>query len=106
MAPANGHELDDDDYWTPREALRHVHALSCPYIRLQAEWDHAQPGELRHARRMLEKAQDGSLPWFQINDHPRNQLPPRIIWLRSGQLAANRAILRKLSALRTIERND
>jgi alpha/beta superfamily hydrolase len=104
MAPASGHSLEDDDYWTSREAVCHVGQLSCPYIRLQAEWDHAQPGELRHAYRMIHAAHGGTLPWFQINDHPRNQLPPRVRWIASGQLAAHRAILRKLEALHSLRR--
>ena len=106
MAPAMGHSLEDEDYWEPREAARHVERLSCPYLRLQAESDHAQPGELRHALRMLQGAQRGALPWFQINDHPRGQLPPRVRWIANGQLAANRAILQKLRGLRTVVRSS
>jgi hypothetical protein len=105
MAPANGHGLDDEDYWKPREAVQHVAELTCPYIRLQAEWDHAQPGELRHAIRMVQAADAGDLPWFQINDHPRRLLPPRVIWISSGQLAANRAILKKLAGLHNLRRS-
>ena len=104
MAPANGHKLTDDDYWYPREAVRNVPKLSCPYIRLQAEWDHAQPGELRHAQRMMQAAASGNLPWIQINQHPRNEVPPRVMWIGGGQLAANRAILEKLDGLRTVRR--
>lgn len=103
MAPAAGHTLDDEVYWQPREAARHVGRLRCPYVRLQAELDHAQPGETRHAMRMLHAAAEGHaagrLPWFQINDHPRDLVPPRPHWLRPGTLAANRAIQRKLRVL-------
>ncbi|MCA9687577.1 MAG: hypothetical protein KC457_35780, partial [Myxococcales bacterium] len=52
LEPAMGHALTDDRYWLPREAVRHLGELSCPYIRLQATNDHAQPGEVRHATRM------------------------------------------------------
>ncbi|MCK6502824.1 hypothetical protein L6R53_05405 [Myxococcota bacterium] len=107
MAPAAGHTLDDDVYWLPREAVRHLGRLRCPYVRLQAERDHAQPGETRHATRMLHAAAAaqaaGTLPWFQVNYHPRNELPPRPEWLRPGTLAARRALLRKLRVL-TAER--
>lgn len=99
MDPAAGHGLDDDDYWRPREAVRHVGQLRCGYVRLQALPDHAQPLELRHAERMMRAAQAGSLPWFQLNDHPRGDVPARPGWLPGGSLGANRAILRKLAAL-------
>jgi hypothetical protein len=111
MVPADGHTLDDDAYWNPREAVRHVGALRCGYVRLQAVPDHAQPEELRHAQRMMHAAsvglpnprrpvEPGTLPWFQLNDHPRGTVPPRPAWLRGGNAAANTAILRKLTALR------
>lgn len=100
MVPAAGHGLDDDDYWFPREAMRHVGRLRCGYVRLQADPDHAQPGEIRHATRMLNAAAAGEVPWFQLNDHPRGTVPPRPHWLHGGPLAANRALLRKLEALR------
>lgn len=103
LAPAMGHTLEDDLYWHPREAVRHVGQLRCAYVRLQAERDHAQPGETRHATRMVHAAAagqaEGRLPWFQINDHPRNELPPRPQWLKAGVRASNRAILRKLRVL-------
>ena len=99
MAPANGHSMEDDVYWHPREAVRHVGALKCGYLRLQAERDHAQPEEKRHATRMMRAAADGDLPWFQLNDHPRNELPPRPVWLPSGRLAMNRTMLRKVKTL-------
>jgi len=100
LAPAAGHSLDDDDYWHPREPARHVAGLRCGYLRLQAWPDHAQPGEVRHAERMVRAAASGALPWFQINDHPRGSLPPRPNWLGGGPWSANRVILRKLADLR------
>ncbi len=99
MTPALGHSMEDETWWRPREAVRHVGAMRCPYVRLQAELDHAQPGETRHAMRMLHAAAAGSLPWFQINDHPRGDVPPRPQWLPSGVLAANNALLRKIRTL-------
>ena len=101
LVPAAGHTLTDEDYWRPREAVRHVGGLRCAYVRLQAWPDHAQPGEVRHAERMVHAAAaGGALPWFQINDHPRRSIPPRPLWLAPGPWAANRAILRKLADLR------
>ena len=99
MAPAGGHTLEDEVYWRPREAVRHVGRLPCPYVRLQALRDHAQPGEHRHALRMIRAAADGRLPWLQLNDHPRGTVPERPVWLPSGRLATNRAILRKIRTL-------
>jgi hypothetical protein len=96
MAPAAGHDLDDEAYWEPREAVRHVGGLRCGYFRYQAERDHAQPGELRHAQRMMRAVSKGDLPWFQLNDHPRNSVPERPEYYPSGFRAANRILLRKI----------
>lgn len=106
MVPAAGHSLDDEDWWSPREAVAHVGALGCGYARLQAFPDHAQPEELRHARRMLEAARRGRPAWAQLNDHPRGTLPERPAWLAGGPLAANRAILQKLATLRQTMTSD
>jgi hypothetical protein len=97
MLPAMGHGLDDEAYWRPREAVRHVAGLRCGYFRFQAERDHAQPGELRHAQRMIRAAAEGELPWFQLNDHPRDQLPEQPVYYPSGYRAANRILLRKIA---------
>lgn len=103
LTPAAGHALTDDGYWHPREAVRHVAGLRCPYVRLQALPDHAQPTEVRHAQRMAHAAEAavgaGTMPWFQLNDHPRNSLPQRPSWLPGGPIAASRAIRRKLHTL-------
>jgi len=106
VTPAAGHALDDEGYWGPREAVAHVAKLRCPYIRVQALPDHAQPTEVRHALRMAHAAQraqrEGTLPWFQLNDHPRNEVPARPTWVDGGPIAASRTIRRKLSSLRTL----
>ena len=81
---------------TPREAVRWVGSLRCGYHRFQARRDHAQPGELRHAERMMRAAVAGRLPWFQLNDHPRNQLPERPEYHPPGFTVANRILLRKI----------
>ncbi len=100
LAPAAGHALDDDAYWSPREAVRHLGAARCAYIRLQAVPDHAQPDEVRHAFRAVRAALGGSARFVQLNDHPRGVLPDRPAWLRPGMPAANAAILGKLRELR------
>lgn len=99
LVPAAGHTLEDDTYWVPREATRTVGALRCGYVRMQALPDHAQPTETRHAMRMIRAAQAGTLPWFQLNDHPRGEVPERPNWLQGGPWAGNRALLRKVRTL-------
>jgi hypothetical protein len=93
MRPALGHGLEDEIYWQPREAVRHVADLSCGYLRIQAEVDHAQPGEFRHAQRMIEAAATGNLPWFRLNDHPAGECPASPRWYPGGRLQANRVML-------------
>ena len=97
MDPAMGHGLEDEAYWQPREAVRHVGRLACGYFRFQAHRDHAQPGEYRHAERMIRAASQGDLPWFQLNDHPRNTIPEHPEYFTSGYRAANRILLRKIA---------
>ncbi len=99
MAPAMGHNLEDEAYWKPREAVRHVGSLPCGYVRIQAERDHAQPGEFRHAERMIAACAEGTLPWFQLNDHPRGEAPIAPVWYAGGRTEANRVLLRHLDAL-------
>ena len=98
LLPADGHALDDEEYWCSREAVRHVGRLKCGYVRLQAAPDHAQLYDLRHARRLIDAAQ--TAPWFQLNNHPRGLRPDSPRWISGGPLAANRAILAKLAELR------
>lgn len=100
MAPAAGHALDDEGWWGPREPVRHVGRLRCAYVRLQAFPDHAQPGELRHAARLLHAAASRPAADVQINDHPRGEVPLRPTWLPGGPWSANRALLLALGSLR------
>lgn len=99
LAPADGHALDDEAYWRPREAVRHIGRIRCGYFRYQARRDHAQPGELRHAIRMMEAVRQGRAVWFQLNDHPRGTFPPIPRWYPSGTLAANRVLLSKIRSI-------
>ena len=97
--PAMGHQSTDESYWRSREAVRHVHAIGCGYVRLQASPDHAQPNELGHAHAMIQAAAAANLPWFQINHHPRNEHPTSPKWLPGGPLKANRALMRTIDKL-------
>ena len=99
MAPAMGHGLEDEVYWRPREAVRHVGQLGCGYLRVQAERDHAQPGEIRHAARMVNAAAGGRLPWFALNDHARGLVPASPELYPSGRSPANRVLLRWIGTL-------
>ncbi len=99
MDPALGHDLEDDAYWWPREATRHVGRADVPYLRYQSAVDHAQPGELRHAGRMIRAASEGGLPWFQLNDHPRGEVPAEPLWMPSGLPHARRWITRRVRDL-------
>jgi len=101
MTPAAGHTLEDEVYWKPREAVRHVAGLRCAYVRLQGARDHAQPDEIRHARRMMRAVSTpaSAVRWFQLNDHPRGIAPDRPSWLPSEHLAMNRIMLRKIATL-------
>jgi hypothetical protein len=99
MAPALGHSLEDEVYWRPREAVRWVGALPCGYQRIQSVRDHAQPGEVRHAARMIQAAAAGRVPWFRLNDHPMGLVPQSPELYPAGRLAANRILLRWIRQL-------
>jgi hypothetical protein len=99
LAPAMGHSLTDERYWTEREACQQASKLPCGYWRLQAQPDHAQAQDLRHCDRMLAAVAQGVLPWFQLNRHPRNHVPTRPLFLKGGRLSANRMILEALGRL-------
>lgn len=99
LAPAMGHSLKEDSYWTPREAQLHAPNLSCGYWRLQAQPDHAQGQDVRHSARMMAAVAQGQLPWFQLNRHRRNAQPERPVFVEGGRLAANRMILEAMGVL-------
>ncbi len=99
MAPALGHSLEDEVYWRPREAVRWVGELPCGYLRIQSVRDHAQPGEVRHAARMIQAAAGGRLPWFRLNDHEPGLVPGTPELYPPGRLTANRVLLRWIRQL-------
>ncbi len=99
MVPALGHSLKDEVYWRPREAVRWVGELPCGYLRIQSMRDHAQPGEVRHAARMIQAASSGRLSWFRLNDHAPGLVPTTPDFYRPGLLQANRILLRWIREL-------
>ena len=100
MTPALGHSMTDEVYWRPREAVQHVGELGCGYWRVQAQPDHAQSEDVRHASRMIQAANSGGLPWFKLNHHPRNEVPTSPRYFDGGRMAANRALLAIMGQLR------
>ena len=100
MIPTLGHKMDDEVYWRPREAVRHLSSLQCGYVRIQSNHDHAQGTSLFHFERMVEVLKGThELAWFQINDHKRNEVPASFEWVEKGRSAANKAILKKVEEL-------
>lgn len=97
LEPAMGHKNTDDTYWRPREAVHHVGSIRCPYWRLQADPDHAQPGETQHAADMMSAA--SQLGWYRLNFHAAGHMPAQPTWLKGGRYSSNRALLQALGEL-------
>ena len=71
-------------WWSEREATRYVGSMSCRYLRVQAEWDHAQPPnaawpgfdypplwyQCKHAIDLVNLATLGDSPWTRVNGLP------------------------------------
>lgn len=98
MCPAMGHGLDDDVYWFPREAERHVARLPCCYHRFQSSLDHAQGEYVGHAVGMVNAAVQGHCPGVELNGRPVTRpLGPRALkrveWAEGGVTATNRVLL-------------
>ena len=71
------------DFWREREAIRYIGDFNGMYLRLQAEWDHAQPPSQpteipmfhmppdwwqgKHTCDMVKAALDGGVPWVRVN---------------------------------------
>lgn len=78
-----GHPCTDDDFWMPREPIRHIASFNGHYLRLQAQFDHVQPpadvGQVarftqppqwwpnKHAIDMVNAAIQADVPWVQFN---------------------------------------
>ncbi len=99
LAPAMGRSLDDEAYWRLREPVHHVAAMSCGFVRIQSAVDHAQPGEFRHATRLIQAAASGKPAWFRLNNHLRNRVPAEPCWCPRGRFQANRILLREIAVL-------
>ena len=104
MIPAMGHGLDDEAYWRPREAVRHVGGVRCRYLREQSSEDHAQGDHQGHAVDMVNAAIEGECASVELNGvqmtrplGPRSL--PSVQWRPPGRLAANRAVLAAISDL-------
>jgi hypothetical protein len=68
-------------WWEEREALRYIGRVRCAYLRVQAQWDHAQPPNAqwpgfdypplwypgKHAVDMINAAALGDAAWTRIN---------------------------------------
>ncbi|UCE17334.1 MAG: hypothetical protein JSV84_10560, partial [Gemmatimonadota bacterium] len=68
-------------FWEQREATRSIGHIRCRYLRLQAEWDHAQPPsaqypefdypplwyQCKHGIDLVNLATQGSAPWTRMN---------------------------------------
>ncbi|MFQ5617176.1 MAG: alpha/beta hydrolase family protein [Anaerolineales bacterium] len=63
---------DDEKFWAEREALTFIGAINRPYLRLQSEQDHVQPGN-EHALKLVNAAIEGGVPWVRLNDLPPGQ---------------------------------
>jgi hypothetical protein len=78
-------------WWQEREALRYIGQLRCAYMRVQAEWDHAQPPNLqwpgfdypprwfprKHTVDMINAATNGTTPWTRVNGSSLGNEPNR-----------------------------
>jgi len=97
MKPAMGHGLDDDEYWSAREAVRHVGALRCRYLREQSEVDHAQGEYTAHATEMVNAALEGGCPDVWLNGvRVRRPIGPRaaqqVRWRAPGRIQVARQL--------------
>lgn len=70
-------------FWEERDAINYIGQIQVPYLRLQAEYDHAQPprndGEIeafemapewyrgKHTVDIVNAAVDGGVPWVRVN---------------------------------------
>jgi pimeloyl-ACP methyl ester carboxylesterase len=62
---------DSESFWLHREPLASISAISCQYLRLQGEVDHALGSVGReHALRLVQAAADGRAASSQLNTNP------------------------------------
>ncbi len=58
---------NDDAWWEPREAARHVGRLRCPYHRFQSAWDHVHGADNGLGLEMARAAAAGTCPEVRLN---------------------------------------
>jgi hypothetical protein len=72
---------DNVAFWTERDATRYIGDIRCRYLRMQAEWDHAQPPNedwpgfdypplwypCKHAIDLVNLATQGGSAWTRVN---------------------------------------
>ncbi|GBE00955.1 MAG TPA: hypothetical protein ENH07_02900 [Nitrospirae bacterium] len=88
---------ENESWWAEREALRYVGSIRARYMRVQNQWDHAQPPNMqypswdypplwyqnKHAIDMVNAATNGSSPWTRINGDKINN-PTNTIYSRES----------------------
>jgi len=76
-------------WWSEREPIRYIGNIGCRYLRVQAEYDHAQPPNAlwpgfdyppswypcKHTIDMINLATRGSSPWTRVNGLPLGNQP-------------------------------
>ncbi len=84
-------------WWGEREATRFMGDIRCRYLRIQAEWDHAQPPngqwpgfdypplwyQNKHAIDPVNLATEGVSPWTRVNGFPLGN-PPNTTYSREN----------------------
>jgi hypothetical protein len=79
----------NEAWWSEREATRYMGGIRCRYLRVQAEWDHAQPPNAqwpgfdypplwypcKHAIDLVNLASVGDSPWTRVNGLPLGNAP-------------------------------
>lgn len=75
----------DEAWWAPREAARHVGALRCPYWRFQSAWDHVHGADNGLGLEIARAAATGSCPEVRLNGAPPpfSDAPPGPVLLRA-----------------------
>ena len=99
---------ENESFWEEREAIRFIGKFQGRYLRLQAEWDHAQPPETevdiatyflpegpseggfpwwqgKHTTDIVNAAVQGGVPWVRVNlpEHGNLVNATYIMWIIS-----------------------
>lgn len=111
------------DWWTEREATRYIGNIRCAYMRVQAEWDHAQPPSAqypefdypplwyqnKHGVDLINLATEGTATWTRMNGEALGNPPSTTysygnpaVWydqVFSGHLGEREALIKEMAAL-------